>query len=72
MRKLGVIFQERSFLCNGREGTLARISIYGLIAYALGTLTPKDVHLIPAVFSNSTKRDISRTVKDRGYVTTEC
>ena len=49
----------------------------------LGTLTQKHVHLLPAVFSQShleerwdmdvqTRRDVSRTVEDRGEVTIEC
>ena len=54
-----------------------------MVINVLGTLTPKLVHLIPAVFFQfhleerwgmdvQTRRDISRTVEDRGQVTIEC
>ena len=49
----------------------------------LGTRTPKHVYLLPAVFFQfhlkerwsmdvQTRRDISKTVEDRGKVTVEC
>jgi len=59
--------------------TLARIKIYGWIVQLFwgDTLTPKHVHLLPAVFFQfhleerrgmdvQTRRDISRTVEDSG------